>query len=54
MKSSVKKVLTWAAIAFVAWFLFTQPEQAAALVRGALELLLEAGRAVVDFFEALT
>lgn len=54
MSGNTKKIFTWAVVAFILWFLFTQPDQAAAAVRGALDLLLQAGEAVVDFFEGLT
>jgi hypothetical protein len=53
MSGNVKKVLTWAGVAFVAWFLFTQPEQSASLVTGAMGMLQQAADAVITFFESL-
>lgn len=53
MSGNVKKVLTWAGIAFVAWFLFTQPNQSAELVTGAVGLLQQAAESVTTFFQSL-
>lgn len=53
MSGNVKKTLTWAGIAFVAWFLFTQPEQSASLVTGLVSMLQQAAEAVITFFESL-
>jgi hypothetical protein len=53
MSANVKKVVTWAVVAFVAWFLFTQPEESANLVTGAVGLLQQAAEAVQTFFQSL-
>lgn len=39
MSGNVKKVLTWAIVAFIAFYLFTQPNESANVVTGALGLL---------------
>lgn len=45
----LKKVLTWAAIAFVIYFLATKPGGAAHLVTGALSWLKAAGDSLSKF-----
>lgn len=54
MSANVKKVLTWAIVAFVAFYLFTQPSESANVVTGALGLLQQAADAVVTFFQSLS
>jgi hypothetical protein len=44
-----KKLLGIVAILLVVWFLMTRPEDAAALVRSGVDLLLQAFEAVVTF-----
>jgi len=39
VSGNVKKVLTWAIVAFIAFYLFTQPNESANVVTGALGLL---------------
>ena len=47
------KVISWLVIAFVAFYLVTQPDQAAAAVRGAGDLLVQGFEAVGRFFQGL-
>lgn len=53
MSANVKRVLTWAIVAFVAFYLFTQPNESADVVTGALGLLQQAADSVVRFFQSL-
>lgn len=46
---NLKKVLTWAAIAFVIYYLATNPHGAANVVTGALDWLKSAGNALAKF-----
>ncbi|GGM69173.1 hypothetical protein GCM10010106_14130 [Thermopolyspora flexuosa] len=50
----VKKVLQYTGIAFVAFYLFTRPGDAASAVRGALDTVLGAADSLAQFFSALT
>jgi hypothetical protein len=54
MSATVKKVLIWAFVAFVAFYLFTQPNDSANVVTGALGLLQQAADSVVVFFDSLS
>lgn len=45
----VKKVLTWLGIAFVIYYLATNPHGAAAVVTGALNWLKSAGNSMAQF-----
>jgi len=49
----VKKVLIWLAIAFAAFYLFTQPTGAANAVRGAASGVASAFGAVITFATSL-
>ncbi len=49
----LKKVLTWAGIAFVIYYLATSPEGAAHLVDGALNWLKSAGNSLATFLDHL-
>jgi hypothetical protein len=53
MSANVKKVVTWAIVGFAAFYLFTQPQDSANVVTGALGLLQQAADAVVTFFQSL-
>ncbi len=53
MSANVKKVLTWTIAGFAAFYLFTQPQDSANVVMGALGLLQQAADAVVTFFQSL-
>lgn len=46
---TVKKVLTWAGIAFVIYYLATSPDGAANVVTGALSWLKSAGNSMAQF-----
>jgi hypothetical protein len=50
----VKKVLTYAAIAFVAFYLFTRPADAASAVKGAMDTVVNAADSLALFFTKLT
>jgi hypothetical protein len=54
MSATVKKVLTWAFVVFVVFYLFTQPNDSANVVTGALGLLQQAANSVVIFFDSLS
>jgi hypothetical protein len=45
----LKKVLTWAAIAFVIYYLATSPDGAAHVVTGTLNWLKSAGNSMAEF-----
>lgn len=53
MSANAKKILTWAVVAFIAFYLFTQPQASANVVLGALSLLQSAAESVVTFFQSL-
>jgi hypothetical protein len=48
-----KRGVTLLAIAFAAFYLFTQPENAADAIKGALDAIAEAFHAIIRFFNAL-
>lgn len=54
LSANAKKVLTWLVVAFVAFYLFTQPQASADFVRGVLGLLQDGAEAVGMFFSSLT
>ncbi len=45
----IKRILTWAAIAFVVYYLATDPQGAAGFVSGALHWLQGAGHSLSQF-----
>jgi hypothetical protein len=47
----LKKILTWAAIAFVIYYLATNPHGAAGLVTDVLNWLKRAGKALETFLD---
>jgi len=49
----IKKVLGWAVVVFLAWYLFTQPAAAGAAVQNLLGLLKQAGSSVATFLNSL-
>ena len=53
MSANVKRILTWAVIAFIAFYLFSDPDGSANVVTGALGLLQQAADSVVLFFQSL-
>lgn len=50
MTDGTKKVVTWLVIAFVAFYLITNPEEAAGAVRGAGGLIGDGFEALIRFF----
>lgn len=46
--------IKWAALAFVAFYLFTRPDQAAHAVHGAFGLVQTGANSVATFFTAVT
>lgn len=53
MATRARTVLVWFLVAFFVYAAFRSPDQAAALVRGALDGLAGLVRAVAAFFDAL-
>ncbi|MFI7704837.1 hypothetical protein [Nonomuraea sp. NPDC049480] len=49
----VKKVITYAAVAFVVFYLFTRPEQAAAAVNGVLGGIMQGADQLAVFFSSV-
>jgi len=47
----VKKVLTWAGVAFVIYYLATNPQGAANVVTGAIDWLKSAGNSLAQFLD---
>ena len=54
MSANIKKILTWAVVAFVVFYLATDPQGSANVVTGALNLLQQAADSVVVFFQSLS
>jgi hypothetical protein len=50
---NLKKLLTWAAVALVLFFLISAPQQASGLVTHILDLLKNGATAIVTFFKTL-
>ncbi|MEG9517773.1 hypothetical protein LZ318_29355 [Saccharopolyspora indica] len=50
---NIKKILTWAGVAFVLYFLFTAPVQAGGVVTGITDGLKGAAEAVITFMQNL-
>lgn len=49
----LKKVITWAAVIFIVYYLATQPQSAADFVRGVFHWLQGAGVSLSKFFNDL-
>ena len=49
----LKKVLGWAVVVFLAWYLFTQPQAAGNTVTQPFERSQEAGNSIVTFLHSL-
>jgi hypothetical protein len=49
----IKKVLGWAVVVFLAWYLFTQPAAAGTAVQHLLGLLKQAGSSIATFLNSL-
>ncbi len=52
-RMNLKKLLTWAAVALVLFFLISAPTQASSLVDNILSMLKNAAEAVVTFVQTL-
>ena len=50
---TVKKVLTWLALAFVIFYIISAPESSANIVRGAGQAIGDAATSLASFFESL-
>lgn len=50
---SMKRLLGWAAVAFVVWFIIAQPTQAAHLVHNLGGFLTTAARSLSAFFASI-
>ncbi|WP_170206326.1 hypothetical protein [Halopolyspora algeriensis] len=50
---NIKKILTWAGIAFLLFFLISAPAQASEVVNGILASLRQAAEAVITFMQNL-
>jgi hypothetical protein len=50
---NLKKLLTWAAVALVLFFLISAPQQASGLVTHILDLLRNGATAIVTFVKTL-
>ncbi len=53
MSANIKKVLTWAVVAFVVFYMYSDPGGVANVVNGALGMLQSAANSVVVFFQSL-
>ncbi|SDR19483.1 hypothetical protein SAMN04489718_4056 [Actinopolyspora saharensis] len=53
MTVNIKKILTWAGIAFLLFFLISAPSQASDVVNGILASLQQAAEAVITFMRNL-
>lgn len=53
MGSNSKKVLKWLAVAFLVFYLFTNPSGSADAVTGLIDLLQQGAEAVVTFFSEI-
>ncbi|GAA2880294.1 hypothetical protein [Nonomuraea rubra] len=49
----VKKVITYVAVAFVVFYLFTRPEQAAAAVNGVFAGIIQGADRLAVFFSSV-
>jgi hypothetical protein len=49
----IKKVVGWAIVVFLAWYLFTQPTGAGHAVHSLLNLLQQAGSSIATFLNSL-
>jgi hypothetical protein len=49
----IKKIVQWAVVIFLVWYLITQPAAAGAAVHNLLNLLKQAGTSVATFLNSL-
>ena len=50
---NIKKIVQWAVVIFLAWYLITQPAAAGAFVHNILNLLKQAGTSVATFLNSI-
>ena len=50
---NLKQILGWAAVAFLAFYLLTQPAAAGHVVHGIIDSLRAAGNSVATFFNSI-
>jgi hypothetical protein len=50
---NLKKIVGWAVVIFIAYYLFTKPTGAATAMRGVFHLLSEAGSSLGTFLTSL-
>jgi hypothetical protein len=50
---TLKKILGWAVVIFIAYYLFTNPTGAAGAMRGVFHLLTQAGNSLATFLTNL-
>lgn len=53
MSPGVKKIVTWVAIAFVAFYLLTNPDDAAGAIRGIGSWFADGFQAIIRFLTAV-
>lgn len=49
----IKKIVSWAVVIFLAWYLFTQPTAAGHAVHNLLDALQRAGSSTATFLNSL-
>jgi hypothetical protein len=49
----LKRILGWAVVVFIAYYLFTKPTGAASAMRGVFHLLSQAGSSLATFLSSL-
>jgi hypothetical protein len=49
----LRKIITWAIVIFLVFYLLTQPQGAANVINGILNLLKEAGNSLATFVNSL-
>ena len=49
----IKKIVQWAVVIFLVWYLITQPAAAGAAVHNLLNLLKHAGTSIATFLNSL-
>jgi hypothetical protein len=49
----LKKIITWAIVIFLAFYLITQPTGAANVIHGLVDLLRDAGNSLATFVNSL-
>ena len=49
----LKKIITWAIVIFLVFYLLTQPQGAANVINGILNLLKDAGNSLATFVNSL-